>query len=715
MKRVTSLLIVLSLSSHAQSSACGAGWCYYGPNNPPGAPQASPDHPTGPARPGLPAPPSNPNQRSQGWSSSPEAFDKIRREQNERWRKELADLPPLSRQTSFDLQKPSEQIKAIEFVNESLAKGKFWGVAKVLAGFENLDDRVRTSEVRDFLRNSPTIQAIHSKAIVNPAKLPVFNDNRLQQKMVEVRTALQIGQFSIKPPYKPGQWSELQAALYLSRAAKLAEQKNDIQRSSLLLDYARSLAGEASYVLSDGEPVVRVEGNDPTNLRVYETAPGDGLVRSNEIQQAALNELTYQLYPNQLQNLNPNKELRPLEQLKAVRSALSTGDSRDDELSDFFYKLSYATNDPDVRDAAKDIFVASIDIAVGFNIPAALMRDSYEAIIGKHWITGRELSAVERGIAVAGVGTLGIASTGLRFGKLLVKVLPESVVKPILKSYRLASGVVDIAEKAPRHAYWELRRIVGLAPTVAAQEDALLRAFRLDVTLLERGRGIYSLEELEEFTRFNKELGVKIPDPDYLAFVKDYWTAETRASFSEIVRQTRVATDNSEMAVRRAMAAGFYNWQPQFAGNIAEINMHLVGIDFRKELAVIKLNKGDVVYAWAHPQTGAKNYYSWEIDEIKKFGIGENAKLKTDKDQVHKTFQKYLVEEDTLALQSTAARPPNGDWWSIQYSKEELAKIEERYSGTPAGLKKQLTQATSGGGTQIFMDGEKLKRQMDFP
>jgi hypothetical protein len=95
----------------------------------------------------------------------------------------------------------------------------------------------------------------------------------------------------------------------------------------------------------------------------------------------------------------------------------------------------------------KEIASAMADIALGLS-PLGFAKDTYEAISGHAFVDGRELSAFERGVAVFGAVTLGIASKPGLFAK-------------------AGAAIVNLAE-ATRVSE---RTIEGLAKTVIAARD----------------------------------------------------------------------------------------------------------------------------------------------------------------------------------------------------------------------------------------------------
>lgn len=84
-------------------------------------------------------------------------------------------------------------------------------------------------------------------------------------------------------------------------------------------------------------------------------------------------------------------------------------------------------------DAMLAASIAAVDVLTGFVPVVSTLKDSYEAISGKHWLTGEKLSNFERGLAVASVLTLG-------FGSAAIKGIKH--VTPLLKNMKVADALI---------------------------------------------------------------------------------------------------------------------------------------------------------------------------------------------------------------------------------------------------------------------------------
>jgi hypothetical protein len=124
------------------------------------------------------------------------------------------------------------------------------------------------------------------------------------------------------------------------------------------------------------------------------------------------------------------------------------------------------------------------------------------------------------------------------------------------------------------------------------------------------------------------------------------------------------ASEASVEAARRTTAQEFY---AQTGWSQSRIDSHLSGIDFNKDVQVVKLNSGQTVYQWVDPQRGIGQYFSPAGMTPDQLGINGDGRV----------LQSFVVSNRTSVLQTTAA--PLTDTWS-----------------GPSPL------LTSGGGTQWF-------------
>jgi hypothetical protein len=78
----------------------------------------------------------------------------------------------------------------------------------------------------------------------------------------------------------------------------------------------------------------------------------------------------------------------------------------------------------------------------------------------------------------------------------------------------------------------------------------------------------------------------------------------------------------------------------------------LKGIDFSKDVSIVKIPQGSIVSQWVNPARGVGNYFAPIGTDAGQLGISS----------IGKQVQQFNVAEDTSVLQSTAG--PILDTWS---------------------------------------------------
>lgn len=139
-----------------------------------------------------------------------------------------------------------------------------------------------------------------------------------------------------------------------------------------------------------------------------------------------------------------------------------------------------------------------------------------------------------------------------------------------------------------------------------------------------------------------------------------------------------------------------YNFYLETGFDRSKILDHISGINFNREVEIVALKKGDIVFQLQTPESNQKgrigNYFTKD-SQITELGlIGE---YKGEHSETNRVMEVYLVEQDCLALKSTSA--------DIETWKE----IVDKDSGKPLYGGELLY----GGGEQYFIpnfDGRKI-------
>ena len=274
-----------------------------------------------------------------------------------------------------------------------------------------------------------------------------------------------------------------------------------------------------------------------------------------------------------------------------------TRTSRDQRLSRLGFSALGAGRDAHragqfaISESALKLATTIADLVVGLDPVSGTVRFGYELVSGKNMITGKELNTFER--SLAGV----IFTTSL---------ITFGMSATLVDSLRLGGAML---EKTPAGA----KALGELASTLEQ--------------LKQMGWGPRSMTDFATFTR--EVLSNQIQNLKYAIAAAETWSKEARATFPEMLRQMNGSAVEMEalakelglevnvLKERRAMAIGFYNNAPpgffknslKIDNKLTIISDHLRGIDFTKELNVLKLPEGTPLLSWKHPQKDLGNYF----------------------------------------------------------------------------------------------------------
>ncbi len=122
---------------------------------------------------------------------------------------------------------------------------------------------------------------------------------------------------------------------------------------------------------------------------------------------------------------------------------------------------AFARQDAEAGKFYKEVAVGLADIALGFVPVVGVGRDIFEAVTGKSLLTGRSLSVEERALAIVGVATVGLASSGVRAIGYISKIARNSdhVARAGAQATRIAGAISNAGLKAAE-AVPVLRRYV---------------------------------------------------------------------------------------------------------------------------------------------------------------------------------------------------------------------------------------------------------------
>lgn len=133
----------------------------------------------------------------------------------------------------------------------------------------------------------------------------------------------------------------------------------------------------------------------------------------------------------------------------------------------------------------KGLAVGAVDIITGFVPPAALVKDSYEAVTGHHWITGKKLSNFERALAVGGILTLGVGSGATKALARSLYALEKQSAGLLLRQGRQLSG-------AFKKAYVRSEEAVGQVISNIRNSQPAIRTFEgAEQAILNTGKSIH--------------------------------------------------------------------------------------------------------------------------------------------------------------------------------------------------------------------------------
>jgi hypothetical protein len=304
-------------------------------------------------------------------------------------------------------------------------------------------------ETKVWLNENPIPRLLRRPMVVDRSLMPSFRSPEFEHQKTIIANLLQTMAVT-RPQFldgKAGDW--VRTAAYLIEAARFAQGHGNNARAAELLEQARSIAG---FLVGDADGRrLTLNGNDPAQ---YELAFEPGVLTSDTydsasreaILQAGLNALSNEIRPGMAQALNPNKEFAAPEQVKAIAASMP----RTPEIEPYLRALDSLTEtairfkDSQSGRALRASLLPTLDFTVGLFPVVAVARDMTEFVTGRNFWTLQPLTMTERGIALAGVMTAGMVSTGY---KVLAGV--EQVVEieqEVAPAVRVAKEVQDTAE-----------------------------------------------------------------------------------------------------------------------------------------------------------------------------------------------------------------------------------------------------------------------------
>jgi RES domain-containing protein len=183
----------------------------------------------------------------------------------------------------------------------------------------------------------------------------------------------------------------------------------------------------------------------------------------------------------------------------------------------------YESGDKEFASELLSLSESLLDVGLGLAPGSSLVKDTYELIFGMNMVTGAELSGVDRGISLVGVG-VGIASFGAAGGvattllksKRLVKLADHfgSVSAKFLKTSKsvfdeaavVGEEIVDGARKLGLQSKGEIQGVVRFLKNTLGNEVGAIG--KIDELLVQAGGK--NLKAYSEATKELAESGVKL-------------------------------------------------------------------------------------------------------------------------------------------------------------------------------------------------------------
>lgn len=340
---------------------------------------------------------------------------------------------------------------------------------------------------------------------------------------------------------------------------------------------------------------------------------------------------------------------------------------------------AWTEGDKETSRALLGVAQVMADIFISVNPFTSVPRDTYQFFSGWDPVNQRQLEPWER--ALSGVNVL---LTVAPFAKVGVNVALKTSMA-IFKHLPIEKAI--------------------------AGANAVFRV-KQDLRLI-REAGVSAVDYL----KFRRSVtGPVMHETEDVLHAIQHWSPEAKASFrsvqddlkwaeSDLVKlsaDSGVAQD--VLVARRARAVGFYNNTEGLTGKSQEIVKEINGIDFSKEVEIVKVDKGTRLYQRVGMEKSGPGGYVTEVPETAyRSGVGEFT-APFEEVVVPKVLKQVEVTKDTDALKSTAGEM--FDNWSIgRKSKVELPTFDQN------GIPRPNDQYAGGGAIQLFI-GSKFLREV---
>lgn len=398
---------------------------------------------------------------------------------------------------SQDLKGPSAQVEHIGYSQErqnQLINQAFNGGAEeaneIVSDLSSPLNKSTTPETRQQLKGAGVNNGVIPGPIVQAPDKFTFADAELDDSRIRAQNNLQVS--GIKYPQamagKAGDYGR--AAQWYQKAAHQAElagdmnRARDLQLKSTKIANAVSARGDGSALDFDGQ----------ASLEAYAEALKENFTQVEGKFRSTDSEFL--------------KLAKPMHSALQSLSKQTTGPQRTAaERGQWFLDQSDQASALGKKDEAEALVrttIALIDVAAGFTPVLGVGVDAYQAISGKHWITGEELSTFERTLSVAGVLTAGLGSAAFKGAAKLGPLFKRmNLGEEILKGAEGFSNSLKAAGVKSVQTFSRLRDTFVHSKSLANSESILTQ---INKPLLDRMRALglpYKLDELKYADHLN--------------------------------------------------------------------------------------------------------------------------------------------------------------------------------------------------------------------
>lgn len=398
---------------------------------------------------------------------------------------------PLIERQRF-LNEPAQR-RQTERADRLAENGDWAGAAKTVVELEGPLSSGLSGTTRRWLETSRTPRALREHGFFAGSALPRFADPGREEGKRAVAALIQAASLS-RPRTADGNgrgW--LRASSLLVFAAAAAERDGRPGDADSHLNAARAIAayfaggseGDAVTLRreADGGWSIRpADGGAPMaeTVESHDGAAATGAaldVLARETRQAVERDRSI------LEGDTPSaRTLRTA--LKGLGEVMGGSENRGLKAASMFLGLAdTAATNSDAREL-RAMAVLAMDVAIGFMPPVALVKGLYEFSMGRHWLTGQELSTFDRGLALVSVLTLGTAGS-LRAFSAVARAVPFSTelrvatgIAKDLAGSLTATGARFSSGALRSMADGALRTITRTAPTAASTEE-VVRAIKI--------------------------------------------------------------------------------------------------------------------------------------------------------------------------------------------------------------------------------------------